>query len=135
MYVYVCIHIYVCIHVYVFMYYYTQSYRTYFGPYELVDWLCDNNRFGMKTPDKARCMLCCSCYTYIYIYMYIEREREMYIYIYIYLCICMHICIYIYIYVCRPGWGCHRLRHPRGVQTTPTLSFGERAGDVKTWLE
>jgi len=27
--------------------------KTYFGPYELVDWLCDNNRFGMKTPDKA----------------------------------------------------------------------------------
>merc|ERR1719335_1116047 len=27
--------------------------KTYYGPYELVDWLCENNRFGQKTPDKA----------------------------------------------------------------------------------
>merc|ERR1712024_268679 len=26
--------------------------RTYMGPYELVDWLCEKGRFGMKTPDK-----------------------------------------------------------------------------------
>jgi 3-hydroxyacyl-CoA dehydrogenase len=26
--------------------------KTYMGPYELVDWLCENNRFGQKTPDK-----------------------------------------------------------------------------------
>lgn len=25
--------------------------KTYFGPYELVDWLCEQNRFGQKTPD------------------------------------------------------------------------------------
>jgi len=25
--------------------------KTYMGPYELVDWLCENNRFGLKTPD------------------------------------------------------------------------------------
>mmetsp|Transcript_130660 Transcript_130660/g.419027 ORF Transcript_130660/g.419027 Transcript_130660/m.419027 type:complete len:748 (-) Transcript_130660:231-2474(-) len=25
--------------------------KTYMGPYELVDWLCENNRFGQKTPD------------------------------------------------------------------------------------
>merc|ERR1719203_2231055 len=25
--------------------------KTYMGPYELVDWLCENGRFGMKTPD------------------------------------------------------------------------------------
>jgi len=25
--------------------------KTYYGPYELVDWLCDQGRFGMKTPD------------------------------------------------------------------------------------
>merc|ERR1719359_2347691 len=25
--------------------------KTYYGPYELGDWLCDQNRFGMKTPD------------------------------------------------------------------------------------
>jgi len=25
--------------------------KTYFGPYELVDWLCELNRFGQKTPD------------------------------------------------------------------------------------
>jgi len=27
--------------------------KTYFGPYELIDWLCENNRFGQKTPDKS----------------------------------------------------------------------------------
>merc|ERR550532_2974922 len=27
--------------------------KTYYGPYELVDWLCDQGRFGMKTPDPA----------------------------------------------------------------------------------
>jgi 3-hydroxyacyl-CoA dehydrogenase len=27
--------------------------KTYMGPYELVDWLCENGRFGMKTPDKS----------------------------------------------------------------------------------
>lgn len=27
--------------------------KTYMGPYELVDWLCENNRFGQKTPDKS----------------------------------------------------------------------------------
>jgi len=26
--------------------------KTYYGPYELVDWLCDQGRFGLKTPDK-----------------------------------------------------------------------------------
>merc|ERR1711972_45005 len=26
--------------------------KTYMGPYELVDWLCENGRFGQKTPDK-----------------------------------------------------------------------------------
>jgi len=25
--------------------------KTYMGPYELTDWLCENNRFGQKTPD------------------------------------------------------------------------------------
>merc|ERR1740138_1019462 len=25
--------------------------KTYYGPYELGDWLCEQNRFGMKTPD------------------------------------------------------------------------------------
>jgi len=25
--------------------------KTYYGPYELVDWLCEQGRFGMKTPD------------------------------------------------------------------------------------
>jgi len=25
--------------------------KTYMGPYELVDWLCENGRFGLKTPD------------------------------------------------------------------------------------
>lgn len=25
--------------------------KTYYGPYELTDWLCDQNRFGQKTPD------------------------------------------------------------------------------------
>jgi len=25
--------------------------KTYMGPYELVDWLCEQNRFGQKTPD------------------------------------------------------------------------------------
>jgi len=25
--------------------------KTYYGPYELVDWLCEQNRFGQKTPD------------------------------------------------------------------------------------
>jgi len=25
--------------------------KTYMGPYELVDWLCENGRFGQKTPD------------------------------------------------------------------------------------
>jgi len=25
--------------------------KTYMGPYELNDWLCENNRFGQKTPD------------------------------------------------------------------------------------
>jgi len=25
--------------------------KTYFGPYELVDWLCEQGRFGQKTPD------------------------------------------------------------------------------------
>ncbi|CAK9075328.1 unnamed protein product [Durusdinium trenchii] len=25
--------------------------KTYFGPYELTDWLCEQGRFGMKTPD------------------------------------------------------------------------------------
>eukprot|EP00933_Yihiella_yeosuensis_P035165 TRINITY_DN28647_c0_g1_i1.p1 TRINITY_DN28647_c0_g1~~TRINITY_DN28647_c0_g1_i1.p1 ORF type:complete len:785 (-),score=236.62 TRINITY_DN28647_c0_g1_i1:185-2464(-) len=25
--------------------------KTYYGPYELIDWLCDQGRFGMKTPD------------------------------------------------------------------------------------
>ncbi|CAK9075344.1 unnamed protein product [Durusdinium trenchii] len=31
--------------------------KTYYGPYELTDWLCEQGRFGMKTPDpkiKAR---------------------------------------------------------------------------------
>ena len=27
--------------------------KTYFGPYELTDWLCEQGRFGMKTPDPA----------------------------------------------------------------------------------
>eukprot|EP00931_Biecheleriopsis_adriatica_P055077 TRINITY_DN3248_c0_g1_i1.p1 TRINITY_DN3248_c0_g1~~TRINITY_DN3248_c0_g1_i1.p1 ORF type:complete len:773 (+),score=235.67 TRINITY_DN3248_c0_g1_i1:283-2319(+) len=27
--------------------------KTYFGPYEIVDWLCDQGRFGQKTPDKS----------------------------------------------------------------------------------
>mmetsp|Transcript_112008 Transcript_112008/g.327556 ORF Transcript_112008/g.327556 Transcript_112008/m.327556 type:complete len:744 (-) Transcript_112008:41-2272(-) len=27
--------------------------KTYYGPYELGDWLCDQGRFGMKTPDPA----------------------------------------------------------------------------------
>merc|ERR1719469_383503 len=27
--------------------------KTYMGPYDLVDWLCENNRFGQKTPDKS----------------------------------------------------------------------------------
>merc|ERR1719203_725147 len=26
--------------------------KTYYGPYELVDWLCEQGRFGQKTPDK-----------------------------------------------------------------------------------
>merc|ERR1740138_475369 len=25
--------------------------KTYHGPYELVDWLCEQGRFGLKTPD------------------------------------------------------------------------------------
>mmetsp|Transcript_6211 Transcript_6211/g.10323 ORF Transcript_6211/g.10323 Transcript_6211/m.10323 type:complete len:741 (-) Transcript_6211:79-2301(-) len=25
--------------------------KTYYGPYEIVDWLCEQNRFGLKTPD------------------------------------------------------------------------------------
>eukprot|EP00927_Polykrikos_kofoidii_P033163 TRINITY_DN2806_c0_g1_i2.p1 TRINITY_DN2806_c0_g1~~TRINITY_DN2806_c0_g1_i2.p1 ORF type:complete len:766 (-),score=143.44 TRINITY_DN2806_c0_g1_i2:221-2200(-) len=25
--------------------------KTYYGPYELVDWLCEQGRFGLKTPD------------------------------------------------------------------------------------
>jgi len=25
--------------------------KTYYGPYELVDWLCEQGRYGMKTPD------------------------------------------------------------------------------------
>merc|ERR1712227_778197 len=25
--------------------------KTYYGPYELVDWLCEQGRFGQKTPD------------------------------------------------------------------------------------
>merc|ERR1719271_1251644 len=25
--------------------------KTYYGPYELGDWLCEQGRFGMKTPD------------------------------------------------------------------------------------
>jgi len=25
--------------------------KTYYGPYEVVDWLCEQGRFGMKTPD------------------------------------------------------------------------------------
>merc|ERR1719323_984474 len=25
--------------------------KTYMGPYELVDWLCEQGRFGLKTPD------------------------------------------------------------------------------------
>lgn len=25
--------------------------KTYYGPYELIDWLCEQNRFGQKTPD------------------------------------------------------------------------------------
>eukprot|EP00927_Polykrikos_kofoidii_P071249 TRINITY_DN67544_c0_g1_i1.p1 TRINITY_DN67544_c0_g1~~TRINITY_DN67544_c0_g1_i1.p1 ORF type:complete len:576 (-),score=111.95 TRINITY_DN67544_c0_g1_i1:170-1771(-) len=25
--------------------------KTYYGPYELVDWLCEKGRFGLKTPD------------------------------------------------------------------------------------
>merc|ERR1719198_1802812 len=27
--------------------------KTYYGPYEVVDWLCENNRWGQKTPDKS----------------------------------------------------------------------------------
>ncbi|CAL1162401.1 unnamed protein product [Cladocopium goreaui] len=27
--------------------------KTYFGPYELTDWLCELGRFGMKTPDPS----------------------------------------------------------------------------------
>jgi len=27
--------------------------KTYYGPYELGDWLCEQGRFGMKTPDPA----------------------------------------------------------------------------------
>lgn len=27
--------------------------KTYYGPYELGDWLCDQNRFGLKTPDPS----------------------------------------------------------------------------------
>eukprot|EP00438_Fugacium_kawagutii_P028994 Skav221412 [mRNA] locus=scaffold355:57283:64776:+ [translate_table: standard] len=27
--------------------------KTYYGPYELTDWLCELGRFGMKTPDPA----------------------------------------------------------------------------------
>eukprot|EP00932_Pfiesteria_piscicida_P009945 SRR837773.20779.p1 GENE.SRR837773.20779~~SRR837773.20779.p1 ORF type:complete len:411 (-),score=253.89 SRR837773.20779:80-1156(-) len=27
--------------------------KTYMGPYELVDWLCEQGRFGQKTPDKS----------------------------------------------------------------------------------
>mmetsp|Transcript_83891 Transcript_83891/g.235067 ORF Transcript_83891/g.235067 Transcript_83891/m.235067 type:complete len:613 (+) Transcript_83891:1-1839(+) len=27
--------------------------KTYMGPYELNDWLCERNRFGLKTPDKS----------------------------------------------------------------------------------
>merc|ERR1719161_370304 len=26
--------------------------KTYYGPYELTDWLCEQGRFGQKTPDK-----------------------------------------------------------------------------------
>ncbi|CAE7243917.1 Ehhadh, partial [Symbiodinium sp. CCMP2456] len=25
--------------------------KTYYGPYELTDWLCEQGRFGLKTPD------------------------------------------------------------------------------------
>lgn len=27
--------------------------KTYYGPYELTDWLCEKGRFGLKTPDPA----------------------------------------------------------------------------------
>mmetsp|Transcript_74000 Transcript_74000/g.214368 ORF Transcript_74000/g.214368 Transcript_74000/m.214368 type:complete len:750 (+) Transcript_74000:70-2319(+) len=27
--------------------------KTYMGPYDLTDWLCERNRFGLKTPDKS----------------------------------------------------------------------------------
>lgn len=29
----------------------TLQTKTYYGPYELTDWLCEQGRFGMKTPD------------------------------------------------------------------------------------
>jgi len=29
----------------------TKQTKTYYGPYEITDWLCDQGRFGQKTPD------------------------------------------------------------------------------------
>merc|ERR1719356_801106 len=29
----------------------TKQTKTYIGPYDLTDWLCELGRFGMKTPD------------------------------------------------------------------------------------